>query len=160
MPSTTAPGRPRIGRFSPLRAPRRYHNHQRQAPAFGAGKERAMQTLTTRKELQDRILSFVAAGARTADGALQERTYARLDQLVRTHFDGSPNQRSFERTDWRIIQRFFAHIFAQGISWAHIGEELDDEIQYLNEPTHDAKPRPRPRDLVGSASCPDKIRRP
>jgi hypothetical protein len=92
-------------------------------------------TATNRKEIQDQILSFLAAGAQTADGALQERTRARLHQLVHNHFDGSPNQHSGERIDWRIIQRFFAHIFAQGTTaWARIGEELYDEMQYLHDP--------------------------
>ena len=95
-----------------------------------------MQTTTTTstKELQDEILSFIAAGAQTADGALQERTYARLHHVIQNHFDGSPNQYSRERMDWRIMQRFFAHIFTQGEARARMGEELYAEMAYILDP--------------------------
>lgn len=89
---------------------------------------------TSTKEIQDQILSSIAAGAQTADGVLQDRTYARLQQLVQNRFNGSPNEHSFERLDWRIIQRFFAYLFEQNSAWAHIGEELYGEMQYLHEP--------------------------
>src|SRR6266568_9000396 len=92
-------------------------------------------TTTLRTDLRDRVLSFLAAGAQAADGALQERTYTRLHQLVQNHFDGIPNQHSYERLDWRIMQRLFTHLFAPGTpAWARIGEELYNEMQYLHEP--------------------------
>lgn len=97
---------------------------------------------TGAKEIQDQILSSIAAGAQTADGALHERTYARLQQLVQNRFDGTPNEHSFERLDWRIIQRFFAYLFEQESGWACIGEELYGEMQYLHEPPPTRSPQP------------------
>jgi len=95
-----------------------------------------MQTITTTsaKEMQDQILSLIVAGAQTADGALQERTYARLHQVVQNHFTDAPNHYSRERIDWRIMQRFFAFVFAQGGAWASIGEELYAEMEYVLDP--------------------------
>ena len=91
-----------------------------------------MQTSTN--ELQHQMLSFIAAGAQTADSALQHQTYARLHHVVQNHFTGFPNQHSRERMDWRIMQRFFAYVFAQGGACARMGEELFAEMQYILDP--------------------------
>lgn len=90
-------------------------------------------TSTSTKEVQDQILSFISAGAQTADG-LRRRTWDRLHQVVKNHFDNTTNQHSFERIDWRIIQGFFSHLFAHGPAWARIAEELYPAMEYIDEP--------------------------
>jgi len=88
-------------------------------------------------DIRERILLFLESGAKQATGGIEGRTHARLHELVEHYFEGSPNQHSYERIDWRIVQRLFSHIFAQGATekaWAPIGEELYGEMRYLHEP--------------------------
>jgi hypothetical protein len=105
-------------------------------PTFLSPSQSAMKICTAANpKVVQEILAFVMAGAQSTDGALQQRTYARLHQLIQNHFDGAANRKSCERIDWRVIQRLFEFVFAHGTTeWRQIGEELYAEMQYVDDP--------------------------
>jgi len=102
---------------------------------FSIAEQSAMEICTANQKVIQEILAFVLAGTQSADGALQERTYVRLHELIENHFDGSTNRRSWERLDWRIMRRFFEYVFAHGtMEWTQVGEELYGVMHYLGDP--------------------------
>lgn len=94
------------------------------------------------EEIRAQILAFLSSDAMCASGAIQERTTALLDAIVRRYFDGVANQRSCARVDWRVVHRLFSHIWHQSASekakaWRFVGEDLYGEIECIidNPPT-------------------------